>query len=87
VALSQKVSLEGSLDVWLLLRKDSHGPLQLVLDGLVDLDDLSWLKSFLTLSFQLDGWINGWMDRWLRLGKDSQLPHQLDLVGLVDLTL
>jgi hypothetical protein len=41
VALSQKVALEGSLDVWLRLRKDSHGPLQLVLDGLVDLDVLA----------------------------------------------
>jgi hypothetical protein len=41
VALSQGVALEGSLDVWLHLWEDSHGPLQLVLDGLVDLDFLA----------------------------------------------
>jgi hypothetical protein len=85
-------------DVWLCLGEDSHGPLQVVLAGLVDLDDLSSLKSFFTLSFQwpsvmelhwmdgsMDGWIDGWMDQWLRFGEDSQVPHQLDLVGLGDL--
>jgi hypothetical protein len=40
VAISHGIALEGSMDGWFLLGEDSHGPHQLVIDGLVDLDDL-----------------------------------------------
>jgi hypothetical protein len=54
---------------WFLLGEDSHGPHQLDLDGLVDLDDLIVFTLFSSLTAALsqgvalpDGWIDGWMD-------------------------
>jgi hypothetical protein len=75
-------------DVWLCLGEDSHGPLQVVLAGLVDLDDLSSLKSFFTLSFQWPSvmelhWMDGSMDGWINgsvLGKTARFHTSLILL-------